>query len=149
MAHAGEIMREYETIYVLNPQVSDADAKDFMLKMKDLVTRQSGKNIKVDCWGRKKLSFDRDNHERGLYVHHQYLGGSQLVKEYERSLSIDERVLLRQSILVDPKVDAAARPEQADQLEAPVVKERREGFRSGGDFDGYDDRSDGYSDSSD
>ena len=138
MAQAGELMREYETIYVLNPEVSDSDAKDFMLKMKDLVSRQSGRNIKVDCWGRRKLNWDRGKHQRGLYVHHLYLGGPDLVKEYERTLAIDERVILRQSVLVNPSVDASTRPEQADQLDAPIVKERREGFRS--DFDGFDDR---------
>jgi small subunit ribosomal protein S6 len=120
--------------------VSDADAKDFMLKMKEVVSRQGGSNIKVDCWGRKKLSWDRGKHDRGIYVHHLYLGGPDLVKEYERTLAIDERVMLRQSVLVNPSVDPATRPEQADQLEAPVVKERRDGFRAGGDFDGFDDR---------
>jgi small subunit ribosomal protein S6 len=138
MAQAGELMREYETIYVLNPEVSDSDSKDFMLKMKDLVARENGQNVKVDCWGRKKLAWDRGKHERGLYVHHLYLGGPDLVKEYERTLAIDERVILRQSVLVNPSVDPASRPEQPDQLDAPIVKERRE-FRTG-DFDGFDDR---------
>jgi small subunit ribosomal protein S6 len=140
MAQAGELMREYETIYVLNPETSDSDAKEFMLKMKDLVSKQSGNNIKVDCWGRKKLSFEIGKFERGLYVHHLYLGGPALVKEYERTLAIDERVMLRQSVLVNPSVDPATRPEQVDQLDAPIVKERREGFRSMSDFDGFDDR---------
>lgn len=140
MAQAGEHMREYETIYVLTPEVSDSDAKDFMLKMKEVVSRQDGRNIKVDCWGRKKLSFERGKHDRGLYVHHLYLGGPTLVKEYERTLSIDERVMLRQSVLVNPSVDPSARPEQEDQLDAPIVKERRDGFRSMSDFDGFDDR---------
>lgn len=146
MAQAGELMREYETIYVLNPEVSDSDAKDFMLKLKDLVSRQSGRNIKVDCWGRKKLSWDRVKHERGLYVHHLYLGGPDLVKEYERTLGIDERVILRQSVLVNPGVDPESRPEQADQLDAPIVKERRDNYRSGSDYDGYDDRGMGMND---
>jgi small subunit ribosomal protein S6 len=140
MAQAGETMREYETIYVLTPELSDSDAKDFMLKMKDLITRQGGQSIKVDCWGRKKLSWDRGKHERGLYVHHLYLGGPALVKEYERTLAIDERVILRQSVVVNPSVDPASRPEQPDQLDAPIIKDRREGFRSVSDFDGFDDR---------
>jgi len=140
MAQAGELVREYETIYVLNPETSDTDAKEFMLKMKDVVAKQGGSNIKVDCWGRKKLSFEKGKHERGLYVHHLYLGGPTLVKEYERTLAIDERVMLRQSVLVNPSVDPATRPEQADQLDAPIVKERRDSFRSMSDFDGFDDR---------
>lgn len=139
MAHAGELVREYETIYVLSPEVSDSDAKDFMLKMKEVVTRQSGQNIKVDCWGRKKLAWERGKHDRGLFVHHLYMGGPALVKEYERTLAIDDRVMLRQSVVVNPNVDPTTRPEQPDQLDAPIVKERRD-FRSSNDFDGFDDR---------
>ena len=140
MAQAGEHMREYETIYVLNPETSDSAAKDFMLKMKDLVVREGGKNIKVDCWGRRKLAWDRGKHQRGIFVHHLYLGNAGLVQEYERTLSIDESVILRQSVMVNPKADPSVRLEEADQLDVPVVRElpRREmSSRHSSDFDPF------------
>ena len=138
MAMPSTSMREYETIYVLKPELDDKSAKDFMLRMKDLVTKQGGKNIKVDCLGRRKLTFERLGHNRGLYVHHTYLGQPLLVQEYERTLGIDESVILRQSMLLGKDVDPAAKQELADQLEAPVVKERRDQYTSRG-FDDFDD----------
>ncbi len=140
MAQSVEQMREYETIYVLNPEVTDGVAKEFMLKMKELVTREGGKNIKVDCWGRRKLAWERGKIQRGLFVHHLYMGGSGIVKEYERTLAIDEKVILRQSIVVNPHVDPETRPEQVDQLEAPVIRERRDVMpRHNSDFEMDDD----------
>ncbi|MBL4817855.1 MAG: 30S ribosomal protein S6 [Deltaproteobacteria bacterium] len=122
-------MREYESIYVLNPEVTDAKARDFMIKMKDLVNREGGKSIKVDCWGRRKLAWERNKYQRGIYVNHRYLGNPGLVAEYQRTLDIDESVLLRQSVLLKKDVDASSQEEQADQLEIPVVRERRESQR--------------------
>ena len=72
-------MREYESIYVLNPETTDSAVKDFMVKMKDLVAREGGKNLKADCWGRRKLAWERGKHQRGVYVHHHYLGNPGLV----------------------------------------------------------------------
>src|SRR3989338_1992374 len=135
-------MREYESIYVLNPEVTDSAVKDFMVKMKDLVTREGGKNIKADCWGRRKLAWDRGKHQRGIYVHHHYLGKPGLVGEYERSLVIDESVILRQSILISKNVDPASREEQADQLEIVQVRERKEGQRFPTDSDRFEENAD-------
>jgi small subunit ribosomal protein S6 len=132
-------MREYETIYVLNPETTDSSAKDFMLKMKDLVVREGGQNIKVDCWGRRRLAWERGKHQRGLFVHHLYLGNPGLVREYERTLAIEESVILRQSVLVNPEVDVASRPELPDQLEAPVIRERRDVMPRHSDYERYDD----------
>ena len=39
--------REYETIYVLRPEIEDSLAKDIMLKLKALVEAQGGINLKV------------------------------------------------------------------------------------------------------
>ncbi|MDA0713078.1 MAG: 30S ribosomal protein S6 [bacterium] len=126
MTQTVETMREYETIYVLNPEVSDANAKEFMIKMKDLVGREGGKSIKVDCWGRKRLAWERNKLNRGLFVHHLYIGKPEIVKEYERTLAIDEKVILRQSIMRNAVVDMSTCEEQADQFDAPVMHERRE-----------------------
>lgn len=132
-------MREYESIYVLNPETTDAGVKEFMIKMKDLVTREGGKNIKADCWGRRKLAWERGKHQRGVYVHHHYLGNPGLVAEYERSLAIDESVILRQSVLLGKDVEPASREEQVDQFEVIVVRERKEPQRFASDFDRFDD----------
>ena len=136
-------MREYESIYVLNPETTDSAVKDFMIKMKDLITREGGKNIKVDCWGRRKLAWERGKHQRGVYIHHHYLGKPGLVAEFERSLAIDENVILRQSILLGKDIDPTTRDEQADQFEVIVVRERKEPQRFASDFDRFDDGMDG------
>jgi small subunit ribosomal protein S6 len=119
-------MREYETLYILKPEVEDESAIEFINKMKGLVETQGGKHIKVTNWGRKKLAWERARQQKGMFVHHQYLGKPGLVQEYERQLGIEENVLLRQTMLLDRAVDSSTRTPEEDVLAPPAPKERRE-----------------------
>ena len=127
--------REYETIYVLRPEIEDSLAKDIMLKLKALVEAQGGINLKVSNWGRKKLAWERKKYQRGLYVHHAYLALSGVVEEFERNLAINENVLLRQTILVSRNINPADKTPEEDELETPVVKEKKEIPRRRDDFE--------------
>ena len=127
--------REYETIYVLRPEIEDSLAKDIMLKLKALVEAQGGINLKVSNWGRKKLAWERKKYQRGLYVHHAYLALTGVVEEFERNLAINENVLLRQTILVSRNINPADKTPEDDELETPVVKEKKEGPRRRDDFE--------------
>jgi small subunit ribosomal protein S6 len=119
-------VREYETFYVLKADMEDEAAIEFLQKMKGVVEKNGGKNLKVTNQGRRKLAWERDRHQKGMFVHHQYLGKPGIVAEYERTLGIDENVLLRQTVLVDKAVEADTRQPEEDVLAPPAVKERRE-----------------------
>jgi small subunit ribosomal protein S6 len=128
-------LREYETLYVLKPEIHDAAAKEIMLKYKELVEKNGGTTIKVTNWGRRKLAWERDRHQRGLFVHHLYLGQPGLVEAFERALQIDESALLRTTVVISKKVIAADRKVEEDELEPPVIKERKEEPRRDRDDD--------------
>ena len=119
-------MREYESIYILNPEITDTEAREFALKMKELILREGGVSIKIDCLGRRKLAWEREKCQRGIYMQHHYLGNPGLVSEYERMLAIEEIVILRQSILLNKKVDPTTYEEQIDQLDMPIIKDRKD-----------------------
>lgn len=119
-------MREYETLYILQPDITDEDAVTYIQKMKALVEANGGKHIKATNQGRRKLAWERLRQQKGMFVSHVYLGKPGIVLEYERQLGIDEDVMLRQTTVVSKAVDAEAREVEEDQLEPPAPKERRE-----------------------
>lgn len=128
-------MREYETIYVLDYTLTDSNAKAIVLKMKELVFREHGKNIRVESWGRRKLAWVRKNHTRGIYVYHHYLGMPGLVAEFERNLAIEPAVILRQTLLVNKNVNQSVRDEQADSFEFNPIRERKQNHRLNSEID--------------
>ena len=140
-------MREYETIYVLRPEVEDTVAVEFITKMKSLVEREGGKHLKLTNWGRKRIAWECDGNQRGMFVHHSYLGKPGLVKEYERNLKIEESCILRMTKVIDKRVVADTRTAEEDVLQPPAPKEERrpreDTRRARSDYDGgYNDRGD-------
>jgi small subunit ribosomal protein S6 len=138
-------MREYETIFVMRPELDDKAAKDLMLAQKERIEKLGGKNLKVTALGRRKLAWECQKETRGIYVHHHFLGEPGIIKEFERALSIDDNILIRQSVLLNDSVDPELAKVEEDVLVPPVYKEKREGSdrrRFGDRGDGFDDNSD-------
>jgi small subunit ribosomal protein S6 len=137
---AREYMREYETIYIMRPELDDKSAKDLMLAKKDLIERLGGKTLKVTAMGRRKLAWECQKETRGIYVHHHFLGKPGIIKEFDRALSIDDQILIRHSVVLNRDVDPDSMKIEEDSLVPPVFKEKREYSDRRGRFSG--DRSD-------
>lgn len=144
--------REYETIYILRNDIADDAAVAFITKMKGVVEKEGGKHLKITNMGRRKLAWERNKQQKGMFVHHRYLGQSGLVAEYERNLAIEESVILRQTIVLNKQALAADFAAEEDVVNPPLVKERDERkerrFDDEGD-DRYFDRDDRYDDRGD
>jgi small subunit ribosomal protein S6 len=131
-------LREYETIYILRPDVTDENAVAFIQKMKGIVEKEGGKHIKITNMGRRKLAWERAKQQKGMFVHHRYLGKPGIVAEYERNLAIEETVMLRQSVVLSKAADPAAYAAEEDIVNPPIVKEKDERKDRRFDDDGDD-----------
>lgn len=121
-----EHMREYETIYIMRPELDDKAAKEALLAKKDLIEKLGGKNLKVTAMARKKLSWERKKEDRGIFVHHHFLGKPGIIKDWDRALFIDEQILHRHSVLLKTNVDPNLAKVEEDVLIPPVFKEKKE-----------------------
>ncbi len=86
-------MRRYETIFISKPESPPDDIKNLATKMKDIITQGGGQIIKLDEWGVRRLAYNVKKHSRGFYFLADYAGDPPLVKELERNLKIDDRVI--------------------------------------------------------
>jgi small subunit ribosomal protein S6 len=145
-----EHMREYETIYIMRPELDDKAAKDLMLAKKDFIESLGGKNLKVTAMGRRKLAWECQKETRGIFVHHHFLGKPGIIKEWDRSLSIDENILVRHSVVLNRDVNPELAKVEEDSLTPPIFKEKREfsdrrgRFGDRSDNGDYDRRPRGY-----
>lgn len=123
--------KEYETIYVLRPDV-DADMADKVQgRVSEVIARDAGKLLKVEAWGRRKLAYPVRKHQKGVYVYVKYVGRGGLVQELERNLKLQDAVLKYQTVLLASDVDAGAiavDPEEIKfaRLELPAEEEEKE-----------------------
>lgn len=136
-------MREYETLYVLRPELDDQVAMDFISKMKAHVESNDGKHVQVTNMGRRKIAWeriaDRTRFQKGMYVRHRYLGKPDMVNSYERVLKLAEQCILRQTVVLQRAVLADAVTPEEDTIVPPIHREpvRRESRDDRGDRGGY------------
>jgi small subunit ribosomal protein S6 len=126
--------REYETIYILRPDVDADSAEKMGTRLAEVVTRESGRLTKVESWGRRRLAYDIAKHRRGVYVYLKYLGNGKTVAEIERNLRLADTVIKYQTVLVrsDVEVEGVAIAEEDvkfERLELPPLEEDREDSR--------------------
>ncbi|WP_437731933.1 30S ribosomal protein S6 [Sorangium sp. So ce1335] len=97
--------REYETIYILRPDIDADGAERIGSRLAEVVSREAGRLTKVETWGRRRLAYDIAKHRRGVYVYLKYLGGGKVVSEIERNLRLSDGVLKYQTVLVRNDVE--------------------------------------------
>jgi len=104
-----QLMREYETVAIVHPDTLEDGVHRFSHKTKDIVEKQGGTLIKVENWGKKKLSYEIKKENKGVYLYYRYLGSTGVVEELERTMRITDQVLRYQTVKVADGVDPASR----------------------------------------
>ena len=60
-------MNNYETVFILNPVLSDDQAKDAVEKFKKVLTKGKAEVINVEHWGLKKMAYPIQKKSTGFY----------------------------------------------------------------------------------
>ena len=101
-------MYRYETLFVLNPDLPEAQVRQTIDRTRQLIEGMEGKDVDVQDWGMRDLAYPIRKHPRGTYVLLQYTARPEVVKEAERTLKLADEVLRFISVRV-PEVKKAAR----------------------------------------
>jgi small subunit ribosomal protein S6 len=126
--------REYETIYILKPDVDADTAEKVGNRVAEVVGREAGRLTKVEAWGRRRLAYDIGKQRRGVYMYLKYLGSGRTVSEVERNLRLADGVLKYQTVLLRSDVEVegltiADEDVKWERLELPPIEEERDESR--------------------
>ena len=110
-------VREYETIFILKPDVTNEVIGATNSKIRGVLEAGGGTLLKIENWGRRKLSYEVKKQLKGIYIFFRYLGNPGLVEEVERNLRLTDSVIRQYSVKIAENVDAATRTsEVTDEL---------------------------------
>lgn len=90
----------YEIMYIVKPIEEDA-FKAVIAKFDKLITANGGNVEKTDCWGKKRLAYEIQNLNEGLYVLVTFQADAATVKELDRVMRITDEVLRHMIISKD------------------------------------------------
>ena len=60
-------MNHYETVFILNPVLSEAQIKEAVEKFENFLTSKGAEMVAKEDWGLKKLAYSIQNKKSGFY----------------------------------------------------------------------------------
>jgi len=85
--------RNYETVFILTPVLSDAQVKEAVTKYKKILTNNGAKFISEENWGLKKLAYPIQKKSTGFYQLFQFEAEPEIIAKFEIELNRDESVI--------------------------------------------------------
>jgi small subunit ribosomal protein S6 len=87
-------MKNYETVFILNPVLSEDQAKDTVEKFVKVLTKAKAEVINVEKWGLKKMAYPIQNKSTGFYNLIEFAtNSSDLINTLETEYRRDESVM--------------------------------------------------------
>ncbi|NTW99105.1 MAG: 30S ribosomal protein S6 [Geobacteraceae bacterium] len=116
-------MRKYETIFILQPELSEDDIKSVTAKAQEVISSYKGECFRMDDWGIRKLAYPIKKSARGRYYYLRFDGGSALIAELERRLRLDDKVLRYQSVNITDQPERIVPEKKAEEAPDAVTEE--------------------------
>jgi len=103
-------MRNYESLYIIHPEVVGDGLTALVEKFQSVLTDQAAEIYKLDNWGVRKLAYPIKKVERGCYVQVLFSADPEVIAEYERRLRLDENILRFLTVKIEGDFQAAEAP---------------------------------------
>jgi small subunit ribosomal protein S6 len=109
-------MNYYEKVMILDPNLDDSAAEKTVEKIKGVITKQGGEIFNTENWGRRKLAYELNKHQKGNYFLLHFKAPPTTILELEKLCKVVDSIIkfmvVRyvkknqiESILPKPKTD--------------------------------------------
>jgi small subunit ribosomal protein S6 len=86
-------VNNYELMVIIHPDLDEEATNQALEKIKDWITKSDGKIEKVDNWGKRRLAYEIQKQNEGVYFLHFVSMPSTAVADLENNLRILEPVM--------------------------------------------------------
>lgn len=99
-------VRSYETTYIMNAALEDAEIEAAILRINTFIGEQGGKIREENKWGRRRLAYPIGKKYNGYYVHLIFELGAEVLPSLERFFALEDSVIRHLSLQLDEKLHA-------------------------------------------
>jgi small subunit ribosomal protein S6 len=85
--------RKYESIYIVKPDLSDADVQKIADRFKHVIEEKGGTVEKAGKWDKRKLAYEVGGLKEGNYVIMNFEAGGDIPQELSRLMRISDDVI--------------------------------------------------------
>ncbi|WGK64669.1 30S ribosomal protein S6 [Croceiramulus getboli] len=94
-------MNHYETVFILNPVLSEDQIKETVKKFEDLLVSNGAKMISKEDWKLKKLAYAIQNKKSGFYHLFEFQAPGEAIAPMEVEMRRDERIMRFLTVKLD------------------------------------------------
>ena len=96
------MLNQYETVFIINPVLSQDQMMDTVNKFKKILSAESGSEIvHENNWGLRKLAYPIQKKNTGFYYLIEYKAPGELINKLEIDLKRDERIMRFLTVALD------------------------------------------------
>jgi len=112
------VLREFETTFIVQPEITDEGAKTLRDRLDGILDRNGAVRLLYDDDGKRRLAYEIRHFQKGHYFTVHYFDTGKAVPDLERALRLDESVLRFLTVRVADEVgDVEERKRQAAEEE--------------------------------
>ena len=86
-------MHQYELMVILDPEIDERTVAPSLDKFLNVIRNDGGTVDKVDIWGRRRLAYEINKKNEGIYAVVDFTAESKTTDELDRQLNLSEAVM--------------------------------------------------------
>ena len=94
-------MNNYETVFIMNPVLSDEQVRETVKKFIDYLRSKKATISHEENWGLKKLKYVIQKKKTGFYYLLEFQAEGSIINNFEVEFQRDERVIRWQTVRLD------------------------------------------------
>ena len=94
-------MTTYETVFIMNPVLSEDQVKETVKKFVNQIKANKGKITNEENWGLKKLKYPIQKKKTGFYYLIEFQADGQMINDFEIEFKREDRVIRWQTVKLE------------------------------------------------
>ena len=86
-------MRNYEGVFIINPDLANDAAKGVVTQVQELVTKNGGRVDGLQEWGKRRLAYKINKKHDGNYLVVNFQIDPKVTKKFEQGLRLNDNVM--------------------------------------------------------
>lgn len=118
---------QYELMVILTPEIDERTVAPTLDKFLTVITNDGGSIDKIDIWGKRRLAYEIQKKNEGIYAVVNFTATSEATNELDRQLKLNEsimrtKVLRSEEAFAQVAAEAKRAEEKAARKSAKAAK---------------------------
>ncbi len=105
-------MRAYETTFITDSQLEEAELEKEIKKVEELIKKGAGEIVELQRWGVRRFAYEINRKKQGHYTHFLYKAEPSVPASIEAAFKVNEKIM--RFLTVRSNVDLEARAREAE-----------------------------------